>query len=92
MPRNTTPHPDVADLARRAVGPLQQLWGDIASDLYESAQACGEELTTREAIESCMDANRLATTYPQYKDIDDEINALAADDYKKLTRELLKIW
>lgn len=92
MKTNAPGHPDIKDLAQRCVGPITQVWGQIANDLYEAAECCGESVTKDEAIDACLDANRLSFFYPEYKDLENEIYALNPEDSKKLERELRKIW
>lgn len=38
---------------------IWQCWSQIASDVFECAQACGCRVSNREAIEACLDADRL---------------------------------
>lgn len=39
--------------------PMRQTWNSIGYDIIECMNACGEDLTNEQAIESCTDANNL---------------------------------
>jgi len=93
MDSKAAPHPNIKDLAQRAVGPLRQVWGVIASDVVQCNEECGEgPLTTAIIVETCTDANYLSTNFPEYKDLEDEIYGLNAADSTALDRELVRIW
>lgn len=38
---------------------IWQCWSQIATDILECAEACGDSVDNREAIEACLDADRL---------------------------------
>lgn len=48
------------ELARATLEPaIWQCWSQIAPDIFACAEACGDSVDNREAIEACLDADRL---------------------------------
>lgn len=51
---------DLKALVAKLRGPVVQTWEVVAGDCYEVASECGEKLTNAMAVETCLDANRMA--------------------------------
>jgi hypothetical protein len=47
------------ELIARLNTPMWNTWNAIGHDVYACAEECGESLDNEEAVESCIDANRL---------------------------------
>ena len=69
--------------------PINNVWQTIGSDLYAVVEECGDTLGNEEAIECCIDANRL--TMYGHKDAENAIdNAVKQHGYGKVHKYLCK--
>lgn len=72
------------------LGAIQEVWQEIGSDTMMCAQECGEEVSNEEAIESCIDADRL-TTIAQSPESDAEVSLLIKQHtYTGMMKQLRK--
>jgi hypothetical protein len=70
--------------------PINRVWNDCAADIADANAACGEgEVTNMEAIEICIDADRLTMT--GFKEANDSVMAqIKIHGYHKVLRYLSK--
>jgi hypothetical protein len=78
------------ELIARLNTPMWNTWDAIGHDVYACAEECGETLGNEEAVESCIDANRLWLNGND-KAADDLIHELCKEHgYAKVLKFLAK--
>lgn len=65
-------------------------WNEIGSDLVECAAECGEDVSNEEALEACLDADRLLTNGKDSEANDLARKLVAKFGYDKVLKTLAK--
>lgn len=68
--------------------PIRAVFNEIAYDLEEACNSCGERLCNEGAIEACIDADRLS--FSGYKEADEAVKEVLKTNTYEATMKFLK--